>query len=286
MFKIGEFSKISQVSMRMLRHYDEIGLFKPASVDRESGYRYYTADQLPRLNRILALKDLGLSLDQVAMLIDDHVEAAEIRGMLMLKRAQLQQQLEEELYRLARVETRLTQIEHEGKMPEFDAVLKRVESQRALSIRDIAPTFAEMGDMLCRAHDAIRRYNIRDVLPGVGIFYDPEFEEKQVDWQLGFPLTGPFQSDLDLGNGRKMTRTDIPGINMAASVIYRGSYLGLHRGYTALGQWIEQNGYRICGSAREIFLHFDPDHQDQQMTEILFPISKSESNRDFQSPSP
>jgi DNA-binding transcriptional MerR regulator len=111
MFKIGEFSRISQVSAKTLRYYDEIGLLTPARVDRFTGYRYYSADQLPRLNRILALKDLGLSLEQIAALLDDDLPPAEIRGMLRLKRVEIQQHLEEEQARLARVEARLKQIE-------------------------------------------------------------------------------------------------------------------------------------------------------------------------------
>jgi len=90
MFKIGEFSKLSQVTVKTLRYYDEIGLLKPAKVDRFTSYRYYSADQLPRLNRILALKDLGLSLAQVAQLLDGDLPPAQIRGMLRLKQAELQ----------------------------------------------------------------------------------------------------------------------------------------------------------------------------------------------------
>ena len=91
MFKIGDFSKISQVSMRMLRHYDEIGLLKPAHVDPFTGYRSYSADQLPRLNRILALRDLGLSLEEIGRVLDDDLPASELRGMLRLKQAELRQ---------------------------------------------------------------------------------------------------------------------------------------------------------------------------------------------------
>jgi DNA-binding transcriptional MerR regulator len=110
-FKIGEFSRISRVSVKTLRYYDEIGLLTPVRVDRFTGYRYYSADQLPRLNRTLALKDLGLSLEQIAALLDDDLPPAEIRGMLRLKRVEIQQHLEEEQARLARIEARLEQIE-------------------------------------------------------------------------------------------------------------------------------------------------------------------------------
>jgi DNA-binding transcriptional MerR regulator len=113
MFKIGEFSRFSQVTVKTLRHYDKIGLLKPAEVDRFTGYRYYSASQLPRLNRILALKDLGLSLDQIAQLLEGDLSPDQIRGMLRLKQVEIQQQMQEEQVRLARVEWRLKQIERE-----------------------------------------------------------------------------------------------------------------------------------------------------------------------------
>src|SRR5512143_322161 len=116
MFKIGDFSKLSQVSVKALRYYDELGLLKPVEVDRFTGYRYYSADQLPRLHRILALKDLGLSLEQIAQLLDDDLPAAQLRGMLRLKQVELRAQMQEEQARLARVAARLNQIEQEGKM--------------------------------------------------------------------------------------------------------------------------------------------------------------------------
>lgn len=96
MLKIGEFSTIARVSDVLLRHYDQLDLFKPAYVDPDSGYRYYTIDQLPDLNRILALRDLGFSLEQVGRLVSDNISAEEVQGMLKLKRAQIEQLVSEE----------------------------------------------------------------------------------------------------------------------------------------------------------------------------------------------
>jgi DNA-binding transcriptional MerR regulator len=70
---IGEFARLGQVSVRMLRHYDEIGLLKPDSVDEWSSYRSYSPEQLSTLNRIVALKDLGLGLDQVGRIMTDRI---------------------------------------------------------------------------------------------------------------------------------------------------------------------------------------------------------------------
>ena len=95
MFKIGEFSRFSQVTVKTLRYYDKLGLLKPAKVDRFTGYRYYSASQLPRINRILALKDLGLSLDQIAQLLEDDLSPDQIRGILRLKQVEIQEQVQQ-----------------------------------------------------------------------------------------------------------------------------------------------------------------------------------------------
>ena len=100
MFKIGAFSKITGISVHQLRHYNRIGLLNPAYTDEQSCYRYYTVEQLPRLNRLLALKDLGFSLEQIKDLLHEDLSADEIRGMLRLKRAQLEQTITDEQARL------------------------------------------------------------------------------------------------------------------------------------------------------------------------------------------
>ena len=96
MFKIGDFSRLSCVPVKTLRYYDELGLLRPAHVDRFTGYRYYAIDQLPRLNRILALKDLGFSLDQTIQLLNDELTPAQMREILRMKQAELHQRVRDE----------------------------------------------------------------------------------------------------------------------------------------------------------------------------------------------
>src|SRR5437868_10010490 len=117
MFKIGDFSRLSLVSVKALRYYDELGLLKPARVDESTGYRYYAASQLTRLNRILAMKDMGLSLEQIALLLDQELTPDQIRGMLRLKQVELRQQLVEGQARLVRIEAWLQAFEQEVTMP-------------------------------------------------------------------------------------------------------------------------------------------------------------------------
>lgn len=116
MYKIGEFARAGQVTVKALRHYARLGLLRPGWVDRFSGYRYYTEDQLATLHRILALKELGFSLQQVALLLDDHLQIEQLRSMLKMKQEELAERVRLETERLTRVEERLRQIEQEGKI--------------------------------------------------------------------------------------------------------------------------------------------------------------------------
>jgi len=141
MFTVGEFSKIAQVSKRLLRYYDEIGLFTPVHTDAANNRRYYSAEQMPRLNRILALKDLGLSLDQIQRLLYDEVSADEMQGMLLLKKVEIENHVQAELQRVRRIESRLHAIRdaEEDKPP--NVVIKSMTAQPVLSTRLIADTF-------------------------------------------------------------------------------------------------------------------------------------------------
>src|SRR5258708_31837052 len=138
MFSIGEFARHGRVSVRMLRHYDEIGLLQPAHVDPGTAYRFYQARQLSDLNRIIALKDLGFTLQQVRAILEQQIGAAELRGMLILPRAEIQAQIEAETARLSRVEARLLTIEDEGRAPVDGVVIKRLAPNRDAALTGTA----------------------------------------------------------------------------------------------------------------------------------------------------
>ena len=117
MYTIGEFAQLGGVTVRMLRHYDSLGLFEPARVDPNTGHRRYEASQLPRLNRLVALKELGFTLEQVGRLLDQGIEAAELRGMLRLRAAELEMRLLHDRQTLDRVRGRIRLIESETLCP-------------------------------------------------------------------------------------------------------------------------------------------------------------------------
>jgi DNA-binding transcriptional MerR regulator len=125
----------------LLRYYDEIGLLKPIRTDLSTGYRYYSAEQLPRLNRILALRDLGLSLDQIQRMLTDNISVDEMQGMLLLKKAEIEQQLRAELHRIRKIEARLGAIRSAEADKPLDVVIKQVPSQSVLSVRKVVESF-------------------------------------------------------------------------------------------------------------------------------------------------
>src|SRR5262245_25299906 len=147
MYTVGEFSRIARVSKRLLRYYDEIGLLKPVHTDKFTGYRYYSAEQMPRLNRILALKDLGLSLDQIQRLLSDRISTQEMQGMLLLKKAEIEQQVQEEIQRVRNIEARLQFLQSAEAGQPYDVVIKQIPAQPALSVRTVFPSLEDMAGL-------------------------------------------------------------------------------------------------------------------------------------------
>jgi effector-binding domain-containing protein len=264
------------VSVSALRYYDEMRLLKPADIDRWTGYRYYSLDQLPMLHRILALKDLGLSLDQIQQLIGEELPAEQIRGMLRLKRAELKEQARDIEDRLARVETRLLQIEMEGKMPDYDVVLKRVEPLRAAVINDTIPNMEVVNATFNRLFDEVLDYvNSHGATPSgapLDLWYDTVMDQPE---NMRVAVAVPIQSDIE-GNGRVKIDT-IPGAEQMASVIHAGPFATLSQAYGAAFGWINDNGYRIAGPTREIYLQYERGgDQNKYVTELQFPLEKAQ----------
>jgi DNA-binding transcriptional MerR regulator len=275
MFSIGEFSKIARVSGRLLRYYDSIGLLSPRRIDPATGYRYYTADQLGRLNRILALKDLGLSLEQVARMIDDRISTDEIRGMLMLKKAELERTLSEEASRLRHIESRLQQVDEQGSLRDYDVIVKSAPAQPYLSIRR---TFPRMDDAVGMLRDVARAVaakvpqSIREKM--VVVAYS-DFEDEDLDLEIGFSLTEKTAKRVVLSDAAELAMTELPAAESLATVVRSGPNYQSHLGFGALGLWMEANRCRIAGPSREVFLEppFQRPEQEDAVVEIQFPVT-------------
>jgi len=271
MHRIGDFSRLTQVPVKTLRYYDEMGLLAPGYVDKDTGYRYYSAEQMPRLNRVLALRDLGFSLEQIRHMLDATLPVSEIRGMLRLRQAEAQQKLWEEQQQLARIDARIRQIEQEGDMSKYDVVLKRVEPVTVAALHEVIPSYPHVGGLFERVCGTLMRNGAKLGAPGIALYYDTEYKESDVDVEAAMPFSGAFT-----GDGSICLR-ELPPVECVASTVHHGPYSQLIEAYGALMQWIEQNGYRICGPCREVYIRCsDSGSTDDAncVTEVQAPVEK------------
>jgi DNA-binding transcriptional MerR regulator len=276
MFRIGEFSQIARVSGRLLRYYDSLGLLKPLRIDPATGYRYYSADQLPRLNRILALKELGLSLDQVAKMVDDKIAPGEIRGMLMLKKAELEQSLAAEQSRLRHIESRLRQIEEQGAMADYDVVVKRVPAQPYLAVRSEFAGMQGAVAMLKTVLTATRQIPAEARGPLIVVAHS-DFDDERLDLEIGIGLAEERKTRISLPDRLEMKPTELPAIEMSAAIVRGGPTYQAHLAFGALGVWMEANGFTVAGPCREVFLEppFQPPDEEHSVIEVQFPVAKA-----------
>ena len=276
MFLAGEFSKIAQVSKRLLHYYDEIGLFKPARIDPETGYRYYTARQLPQLNRILVLKELGLTLGQITRMLQANVSDEEIHGMLLMKQSELEQTVLQDVQRLRRIQARLAQ--NQGDVP--DVVLKAVPPQLFLSTRKLIPSPAE-GQLLVQ-----NMVNIQRLLPSqldakaigslAAVFYADSFTLTDIDIEIGFLLHKPVREPVALSDEFVLRMRELPAVATMATSVQVGDPQLIFIAFGALGRWIEANDYHIAGPYREIGFEFSETGMAREMVvEVQLPVERT-----------
>lgn len=262
MLKIGEFSRLCSVPVSALRYYADLGLLPPAQVDRLTGYRYYTAEQLPRLHRILALRGLGLSLEQIGAVLREDLSAEAIRGMLRLRRAELHQRIEEEQARLAHVEARLRQIEQEGAMSSYDVVVKELEPQLVAGIRAVIPSYGSIGPLFDELFAYLGRHGAGGL--AVGIDHNEGYMERDPDMEAAAYLQAP------VPEGGRVKVYTLPAATVA-STIHKGPWEGLTDAYSALMAWIAPSGYEAAGPSRELYLHM-AETPDGHVTEVQIPV--------------
>lgn len=266
MFSIGDFAKHGRVSVRMLRHYDQIGLLTPTHVDRFTGYRTYAGAQLARLNRIIALKDLGFTLGQVGGILDEKVSVESLRGMLRLRRAELESAIAADETRLTRVEARLRTIESEGLMPSDDVVVKSVPAVRLAELSGVAASFdpEQITPVIKPLYaELLRRLEAGGVRPtGPGLAYYVESPDG-VAVHAGIEVGASASGDFDV--------VDLPASEQVATIVHRGSMDDVLPSAQALARWIDDNGYRSLGLSRELYLDCPAD-VGQWVTELQEPI--------------
>jgi DNA-binding transcriptional MerR regulator/effector-binding domain-containing protein len=298
MFSIGDFAGLGRVSVRMLRHYDALGLLRPAYVDPHSGYRFYTAAQLRVLNRVIALKDLGFSLHQVQSMIEDKpsnhpaqpptsglkaITIGELRGMLRLRRAELAAQVERDTVRLGLVDARLRMIESEGHMDTGDVVLKHLPALRVAELSATATSYDDptsITENLSPLYPRLMELMDRAGVPIAGspiAYYRPAPTgpgDETISVHAAFPI-----GDAELTDPG-FDVIELPPVEQAATSLHEGSMSEAFRTGQKIANWIDENGYRTVGPgyAREVYLDCPPGDFDKWVTEMQVPVGKATEN--------
>jgi DNA-binding transcriptional MerR regulator len=277
MFRIGEFAQIAQVSGRQLRFYDQLGLLRPAHTDQQTGYRYYSIRQLPRLNSILALKELGLSLEQIGPLLRNEISPVELRGMLTMKRAQVESSLRDEEARLRHIESRIAQIDRHGGFADYDVLVKAIEPISYLSLRCACEDMDEATRMIrLVAEEGGRQIRpaLRDKLIVVA---RNDRDDEKLDLEIGFSLTRPSNANVRVSGDLVLCAGELPGVETMATIVRPGTNSASHTSFGAIGSWIEANAYEIAGPCREVFLEpiTGPPGFEEALVEIQFPVRQA-----------
>jgi DNA-binding transcriptional MerR regulator len=285
MIRIGDFARLARVSVRALRHYEATGLLSPAHVDARSRYRYYDAEQLTVLERLLLLKDLGLPLATIRTLLA--APPAEFRSAISKHRAVLSRQIEEQKRTLERVGALEAWLASEGASSigkisggAGDGIIrtKSFPSMRALCIRaHIDPASTAITDMFEATER--RAHRSRTDQPPLLLLHNAPTSVRRVDAEVCVPVA----SACRLSGVR-----EIEAEPMAASITYRGPYAGTDDLYARMREWLSrQNLVLAKRPVREIYHRFGADQMGYRLpahrlskssqgfiTELAIPVSE------------
>lgn len=268
MFKIGEFSRLTQVSVRMLRYYDEMGLLKPEQIDNESGYRYYSANQIPQLQKIILLRDLDFTIKEIKEGLR-HWESEDISKILEAKKQQITNKIALEKKRYEKIEAALADISTDNLSAHCNIVMKRVPAFDCLSLRRIIPNYFCEGQLWQELGQYVDKHQIPVQSNGVTFFYDVDHKESDVDVEIC--VFTDFKGEDD---GCFKYR-HVPEADKMACVMIYGSYDNIGKGYETFANWLDNHKpYKMLTPIRQI-CHIGPmetDDPNQYLTELQIPV--------------
>lgn len=270
MYRIGMFSKLGKTTVKTLHHYNEVGLLRPAYVDEENGYRYYTTEQLFRLHKIVALRQMGFSIAEISVIIDGHNE----EEILAQRKAELTSQKQAITDQLFRLRHYMKEQRGDSFMC-YIAVIKDIPECIVFSSRQIIPNYAALMEVVPALGKKVAEAN-----PGLtcaepaycfNIYHDGEHKESNIDVEICEAVTRKGK------DGDSFTFKDIPAVTVA-SVMHKGAYEDLGAAYAYVFRWIEQNGYRAVGHPRESYIDgiWNQDSISDWLTELQVPVAKKE----------
>ena len=269
MLRIGDFSRLSRISIRMLRHYDEIGLLRPVETDPFTGYRYYREDQLLLAGRINALKDMGFSLAAIGELLRCGDDPEALRRSLCVRREELLQEAKQAEYRLRLLDTAFSWLRKDRTLMNYNVTVKTIPQRTVASVRMILPSYDCVGTAWKVLMEETAPLSLVEDDPCLccAVFHDSEFKEADVDIEIQKTVKGHYEDTEHVKFRRE------PAVTVA-SAIHNGSYLTLDDAMRAVAQWVGDNGYEFAGPAFNIY-HVSPyetDDPDKFVTEICYPV--------------
>lgn len=273
MLKIGNFSKLSRISIRMLRHYNEIGLLVPETIDDFTGYRYYSEAQLPIANRITALKDMGFSLKIIGDILSQYSDPETLKAYLKLKQAEMQEEADRLNQRLLLLETTLYRLGKDDTIMNYNVTLKELPKRTVASVRQIIPSYDNEGMLwnILMKETASLRIQDGDPCYTLAIFHDGEHKDCDVDVEVQKSVKGNYK------NTEHVVFKDVAPIQMA-SATYKGSYEKITEVNEAVANWVLDNGYEFNGLSFCIY-HVSPhetQNPEELVTEVCYPVKKKE----------
>ena len=271
MLKIGDFSKLSRISVRMLRHYDEVGLLHPCKTDNFTGYRFYSEEQLMDAGRIAALRDMGFGLLSIAdMLREEQPEL--VRERLELHRKELQAQSADVGHKLRLTELAIARLGKDKNMENnYEVTVKELPARYVASVRSIIESYNYEGRLWHYLMSETKDQGMQPAEPclAFGIYHDREFKEHDVDVEIQMTVSGSYTDTEHV-----KFKEEPPCL--VASAMHYGSYEEVGRATATVAAWIEANGYEYNGTMFSIY-HVSP-HQtqnpDELVTEVCYPVRK------------
>lgn len=265
LYKIGMFSQMNRVTIKALRHYDDLGLLKPADIDKFTGYRYYTSQQLPILHQILALRQMGFSLEEIKMVQSGKSEME----LLQKRKCELIKKIAEETMKLSQVECYLLQNDQDM---DYHIILKELPEVIVASLRTVIPDYDALFAIVPPMGAEMERLGCICAVPQYcfTLYHDGEYKEENIDVEVCEAVTEKKQ-DSDM-----LTFQTIEKVETAACVLHKGSYSGFPKAYASVLRWAEDNGFEIIDNPRESYIDgvWNKDLEAEWLSEIQFPVRK------------
>jgi DNA-binding transcriptional MerR regulator/effector-binding domain-containing protein len=274
MFRIGDFSRLARVTIKTLHHYDEAGLLQPSHVDRQSGYRYYDASQLQTLHRILLLRDLGFSLEQIHQLL--HADAESLAATLETRQQELAESIAADQARLRRLEALRMTLEQRGQANQPPVLLRDSPAIEVYSVRERVPHFGvPMQRLFEAAESVVAAEHARSPSSPFTIFHDPDYRDQEVDVEICIPVK---HSVAKLGTHI------LPRCEASASITYRGPYEQTPLAYSQLLEWMSRSGMRLAGPLREIYHRYGADQIGYSLPAAVLAKNSTDFVTELQAP--